>query len=90
MKIFSEVRPLDIPSHEMRDGAIGVITKWGPHGQYIGKVVKRFGDHLVSLDSTAGRGNGWQGWFETEVCLDKNDDNPYRIRILPVGTKLEI
>jgi len=78
MKILNETTN-DIYVGELKDGEIGVITVWGRHYSYVGKIIQRYGDCLVVLGEQSG-----DGWSSTPK------DNNCRVRILPKGTKLEI
>lgn len=68
----------------MNDGQIGIISQWGPHGQYVGTLVQRFADDLIALGEP--RGGCWPNWFAS----DASKEEVYRVRILPKGTQIEI
>jgi len=78
MKILNETTN-DIYVGELKDGQIGIITEWGRHTQYIGRIIQRYKDSLVVLGEQSEN-----GWYSIPI------DNDYRVRILPKGTKLEI
>lgn len=83
MKVLNEIA-CDIRVSDMKDGQIGIITKWGGQESPIGRVVQRFYDSIITL----GR-DGNQSW--QDICEEKGDDfEDCRVRILPKGTKLEI
>ncbi len=55
---------------EMKDGDIGIITSQ-EHRQYVGKIVQRYGDHLICLGSESG--NSWTDLFvEKRSSLQMN------------------
>ena len=73
-----------IRSIDMKDGQIGIITAWGTFPEYQGRIVQRYGDDLVYLGK--GESSGWRGCFKEPV----NNEDEYRVRILPPGATLRI
>lgn len=53
--------PNDICVKDMKDGDIAVITNWSC-GDYIGLVVQRYKDFLITVGSRSG--NGWNEYFK--------------------------
>ena len=52
----TKVEPESINAHDMKDGDIGVITKWGRYGSgSVGKVIQRYKDILIALGSDSGQ-----------------------------------
>jgi hypothetical protein len=78
MKLQNEVK-LGIPVREMSDGQIGIIVSWSGFGNYVGRIVQRYGDTLISLQKPSG--NSW-----SQITLE--DD--CRVRILQKGETLII
>ncbi len=79
MKLINDTKTMIMPI-DMLDGQIGVIRMWGLNTQYVGRIVQRFGDKLISIG--IGTGNVW-----TELsCLG----NECLVEVLPKGTILEI
>ena len=74
---------------DMKDGQIGIITAWEvgliPEYEYLGRIVQRFGDNLVSLGK--GAGSGWQNYFNGRPL---HNEDGYRVRILSLGSTLRI
>lgn len=83
MPVSLKKEPVDdtIAVYEMRDGQIGIITKWRLHDLYIGKIVQRFEDSIIVIGEESD--NSWPNF-----CHNKFDD--CRVRILPNGTQLTI
>lgn len=80
MKIISET-PKSIPLSEMEDGQIAIITEFIG---YEGCIVQRYGIALIALGKPSGQ--GWSNIFTaSETSL-----NSVRVRILEVGTKIEV
>lgn len=63
----------------LKDGDIAVIVKWGPHYEYVGRVIQKFGVRIVSIGLPSG-----QAWDTTPV------GNQYTARVLQPGEKLVI
>ena len=86
MKVIKE-SSTDVCVQRMRDGDIGVVVAWNGSSKdgYVGRVVQRYGENLISLGM--GKDNSWCGLFgghnraAWEDCL---------VRILNPGTKLEV
>ncbi|HUW30217.1 MAG TPA: hypothetical protein VM223_01255, partial [Planctomycetota bacterium] len=66
---------------DMKDGDVGVITSWVPV-EYIGRVVQRYGNYLVTLG--AGSESGWHSIFTSPSGLAETD----RVRLLEDGEEL--
>jgi hypothetical protein len=68
-----------IPLSEMKDGQIGVITKWENCTQYIGRVVQRYGNDLIIVGMP--KCYGWAFLFKADtgnrVRLLRNDEPLY-------------
>lgn len=75
----------DIPLHQMKDGDIGIITKW-THNGAIGQIVQRYGDgpHATLFVLGEGKGSSYTALFT------HSEDERLKVRILPKGTYLEI
>src|SRR5438045_3071511 len=69
----------DIHVINMKDGDIAIITKWGANHPYIGKIVLRNKNNLISLDIH-------DTFWDNISSLSNN----CRVKILPKGTKLEV
>ena len=82
MKLISQTQS-DIHVKQMLDGQIAVIINWS-YREYIGRIVQRFGNHLINLGHT--ESNSWPELFLPDSQLPKT----CRVFILPPGTKLEI
>ncbi len=67
---------------ELRDGQIAEIIKWDSHIQYIGTIVQRYREDLVSIGKKSG-----DSWFDI-ASLKTN--STLLVRVLPDGSKLEI
>lgn len=82
MKVID--KQISTPVKEMKDGQIATIVSWERSGVYVGQVVQRFGNHLVTL------GEPIQCAWE-DLFLHKDASfNLCFVEILPKGTKLEI
>ena len=81
VKLRKENDPMTINMHDMEDGDIGEIINWNVH-DYIGRIVQRYGQHLLSVGQRSGK--GWAGMFNAQ-----RDENR-RVRILEPGEVLEI
>ncbi len=55
-----------IPSHEMKDGEVGIITQWGGWKDYKGIKVIREGRELKGVDRTD---YNWGIWFDCGLML---------------------
>jgi len=66
----------------MLDGDIAVITNWSV-SNYVGRIVQRYGDSLITL----GEDSGW-GWGE--YFKNVKSDSQCRVRILEKGETLEV
>ena len=87
MKLVSKI-PTEIEITNMRDGDIGIITKW-PNEDHIGEIVQRFGNSLVVLGKWAR--SGWPKFFDNPTIEDNNfEREKYKVFILPEGTTLEV
>ena len=73
---------------EMEDGDIAIITKWEVKN-YVGRVVQRYKNYLLTLGEDSG--SGW-GKFFNNKGMNNNYDDYVRIlkkgEILIVGEKL--
>lgn len=74
----------DISINDMRDGQIGVITRWGNHDEYLGRVVQRYGDSLITLGQCYGRG------FYRPIGIESANEGKLRVQILENGTLLRL
>lgn len=45
----------NISVFNMQDGQIGVITKWGTSTEYLGRIIQRYNDVLVSVGNSSGK-----------------------------------
>lgn len=73
----------DICVKFMLDGQVGIITNWEDSPQYVGRIVQRHGDDLITIN--APKGNSWPRLFHNEMDMPE-----CRVRILPKGTKIEL
>ncbi len=81
-KVYKDNTPSGIAAHRMKDGDVGEIIKWSG-GNYIGTVVQRYENLLISVGEPSGC--GWGNWFDqAEVRED------CRVRLLAKGTKIEL
>ena len=83
------VRVLSMPKYsvhvtDMRDGDIAVITEWTGTNEYVGIVVQRHGNDLITVGG--GLYQRWTGVFTGHL----NPGGQYMVEILPSGTTLEI
>lgn len=83
--IIDESNENDIPLRDMRDGQIGIITKWTE--DYEGQIAQRYADSLFILGSGVSEA-GWTNIFKNSLIM--NDVQGYRVRILPPGTKFKL
>lgn len=83
MKIISEPTPEGIPIDQLSEGQLGVIVEWNTSPHYKGRVVQRFGSHLISVGMASGY--GWPDFFRDKHLFEK-----LRVRVLPKGTVIEI
>lgn len=83
MKIVSEKSP-EISVLDMKDGEIGIITRWGSHPSYSGIIIQRFGNHLVAIGE-----HSEKSWKNALIRFQNLSRTEY-VRILPTGTRLEI
>lgn len=72
----------DISVYEMKDGQIAVITKWGGSPYYIGRIVQRYGNNLITIGMDCGR--TWPGLF------NEKPDSELRVRLLKPGETITI
>lgn len=80
LKLVNPEKPKDIQVGDMQDGDIAVITQWNA-GQYIGRVVQRYGDYLISVGALMG--HGWGKMFPA-------DWPECRVRVLEKGETLVV
>lgn len=80
-KLVSSVQN-SIPASQMKDGQVGVITQWGTTPHYIGRIVQRYVNGLITIGRQSGES------FSSNVLLHVNQD--HRVRLLEPGEKLEI
>lgn len=71
----------DIPVHEMKDGQIAVI-KWAGSPDYIGRIVQRYGDRLITIGMKSKY--GWSNLFEYEL------EHDLIVRLLQPGETITI
>lgn len=81
MRVVNRNTPRIVTPAEMKDGEIGVIINWEDRPDYIGIVVQRHENILVTLGEEYGH-----SWTEA----DKITRPLCQIEILPKGTTLEI
>lgn len=81
VKLRKEEQRPGICMHDMKDGDIGEIVSWD-HKFYIGRIVQRCGQYLISVGLSSG--NGWGEVFNTPRKENR------RVRILEPGEVLEI
>jgi len=74
-----------IPSHNMKDGEIAIITEWSVHKKYVGSIVTRFGKSLVRIGHP--ECEAWPLWFDINTTGLRAD---CRVELLPSGTELVI
>ena len=72
----------DIPVYEMKDGQIAVITNWGYIPEYVGRIIQRYGNSLISIGMDCGK-----AWPE---FINEKPDNAYRVRLLQPGETITI
>jgi hypothetical protein len=84
MRILNETAQ-EIPVQDIEDGEIAVITQWSAFG-HIGRIVQRYGDHLVALGSS--HGSSWSEFFNRDFSTRPLDS--CKVRVLPKGTQIEI
>lgn len=77
-----ETKHIEIRIDEMQDGQIAVITNWGTDSRYVGHIVQRYGNNLVTL--AADSGHGWSNFFIGSRTAD------YLVKILHQGTTIRI
>ena len=73
---------VDISVYEMKDGQIAVITNWEYIPEYVGRIVQRYGNSLISIGMDCGK--TWPG------CFNEKPDNAYRVRLLKPGETITI
>lgn len=73
----------DISINDMRDGQIGVITRW-IDDSCCGEVVQRYGDALISLGRDYGEG------FNKAIGSAWANEGKLKVQILENGTLLKI
>lgn len=83
MKILNE-KANDVPISVMKDGNIAVITYFPGQPEATGRIVQRYENRLISLGLVAGK--SWTTLFAIGVPMLED----YRVRILPLGTQLEL
>lgn len=76
MKIIGQDNGI-IQSSDLSDGQIAQIVS-GTNPDYIGDIVQRHGEILVNLGKI--KGHSWSNPYPSKL----------RVRVLPMGTKLEI
>jgi len=79
----------EIHVSKMKDGDIAVITRWLV-GSYVGRVVQRYKNCLLTLGE--GSGKGWGEFFSYQQTKDKDYEDYVRIlkkgEVLVVGEML--
>lgn len=75
----------DIHFSQMKDGQVGSITQWSVHKDFVGRVVQRYKNSLISLGMA--EGNCWQDIFTETANLNNNS---LRVRLLKNGEKLVV
>jgi len=76
-------KPSDICVADMKDGDIAVITKWSCGG-YIGYIIQRYKDFLITVGSRSGK--GWGEYFKPGDTFKRSED--CRVRLLEPGEEL--
>jgi hypothetical protein len=84
MRILKETLQ-EIPIKDLKDGEIAVVTQW-PVPHYIGLIVQRYGDYLITLGSA--HSSSWAKFFIKDFSTGQFDD--CKVRVLPKGTQIEI
>lgn len=72
----------DIPVFEMKDGQIAIITKWGNSPEYIGRIVQRYGDELITI--------GMNSHYRWDNLSDGLLSPECRVRLLQPGETITI
>jgi hypothetical protein len=83
MEIYKEVPPGSLSIDHMQDGDVAITTDFDSDPDYIGKVVQRYGNHLVRLGFASGK--SWENFFAKD-----HSKNSITVRILPSGTLLKV
>ena len=71
-----------VPVSEMKDGDLAVVTGW-PTQAYVGRVVQRYGEYLLTVGAPAG--SGWGRYFAGEILTVAA-----YVRILKAGELIEV
>lgn len=73
----------DIQLSELKDGQLGIITKWGIHTNlYVGRIVQWYKNNLIALNAMSG-----DGWPDAKTW---NKSENYRVRVLQDGEELVV
>lgn len=81
LRLVEQEQLYGIPAQMMEDGQIGVIISWST-GSYLGKIVQRYKDNLVSLGEESGQ--SWSNWFDGRKAED------CRVRLLTKKDLLQL
>ena len=76
-------KPEGIWVGDMKDGDVAVIVSWA-FGGYAGRIVQRYGLHLISLGMDYNK--GWRDLWSYPSSISKNN----RVRLLEKGEKLVV
>lgn len=86
MKVSLKKETEGIPVTEMKDGDLAVILHWNDVKERVGKVVQRYGDHLIIIGM-----ENWTGWRNLYGSVKKDFDyNNCYVRLLEDGDELVI
>lgn len=78
----SDLSPIGIPVHQMRDGQMAVIIQWDGDTCTVGKVVQRYIDCLVVLGEYSGHS------FD-QICKSSGNEK-HRVQLLNDGDVIQI
>lgn len=83
VKLKNPYQPADIPSNQMKDGEMGIITRWAA-GKYVGRIVQRYANHLIAIGMV--ECDSWPNWFADR----EYSHNDCRVRLLQPGEEIVI
>ena len=81
MKLHKTKQDNTIPVYHLADGQIAIITEWDKDNVYVGRIIQRYEDILITL----GKPNGAAFTTALKILNEK-----LRVRVLEPGTLLEI
>ena len=79
--IVGDIPRLGMPVFDMKDGEIAQVVECRHFPSNVGNIVMRNADRLIVLG---------KDFSFTSCDVFSRGDEGYRVRILPIGTKLEI